>query len=135
MLVMSIGVAGSYDPARTEASVEGVAVAPEPSPVWSPVIECMLSAGRTLILADFDMRLLKAGQPLQPSAPPVPLQCPPPGQVPDAVWSAVTNVAPGTADINWDADCGEVDITSAFFRDREPLLLLPAAFVLGGRFR
>ena len=29
-----------------------------------------------------DTRLLKAGQPLHPSAPPVPLQCPPPGHEP-----------------------------------------------------
>lgn len=36
----------------------------------------------TLRLAALDTRLLKAGHPLQPSAPPVPLQRPPPGHVP-----------------------------------------------------
>lgn len=34
--------------------------------------------------------LLKAGHPLHPSAPPVPLHLPPPGQVPEATWSAAT---------------------------------------------
>jgi hypothetical protein len=47
-----------------------------------------------LRLALFDIRLLYAGQPLQPSAPPVPLHFPPPGHVPDEVWSSVTYVAP-----------------------------------------
>lgn len=36
----------------------------------------------------FETRLLKAGQPLQPSAPPVPLQCPPPGHEPVGIWFA-----------------------------------------------
>lgn len=33
----------------------------------------------------FDTLLLKAGQPLHPSAPPVPLHLPPPGQEPTGV--------------------------------------------------
>ena len=48
-----------------------------------------------LRLALLDMRLLYAGQPLHPSAPPVPLHFPPPGHVPDEVWSSATYVAPG----------------------------------------
>ena len=50
----------------------------------------------TLRFALFDRRLLKAGQPWQPSAPPVPLHRPPPGHVPVGVCSAETYVAPGT---------------------------------------
>lgn len=42
---------------------------------------------------DFEMRLLKAGHPLQPDWPPVPLHRPPPGQVPDEVRSVGTNAA------------------------------------------
>jgi hypothetical protein len=44
-------------------------------------------------LAIFETLLLKAGQPLQPSAPPVPLHRPPPGHEPVGVWSAATYVA------------------------------------------
>lgn len=40
--------------------------------------------------AVFETLLLKAGQPLQPAAPPVPLQRPPPGQEPDGARSAAT---------------------------------------------
>jgi hypothetical protein len=40
------------------------------------------------IVGFFATRLLKAGQPLQPSAPPVPSHLPPPGQVPFGIWSA-----------------------------------------------
>lgn len=47
-------------------------------------------------MLSFETRLLYAGQPLQPSAPPVPLQRPPPGHVPDGVFSAATYVAPAT---------------------------------------
>lgn len=36
-------------------------------------------------LAVLDTRLLKAGQPLQPCWPPVPLHLPPPGHVPAAI--------------------------------------------------
>lgn len=43
----------------------------------------------------FETRLLYAGQPLHPSAPPVPLHLPPPGHVPVGIWSAATYVAPG----------------------------------------
>lgn len=39
----------------------------------------------TLRLALLETRLLYAGQPLQPSAPPVPLHLPPPGHDPDGV--------------------------------------------------
>jgi hypothetical protein len=49
----------------------------------------------TLRLALLETRLLYAGQPLHPSAPPVPLHLPPPGQDPDAVWSAATYFATG----------------------------------------
>lgn len=35
-----------------------------------------------LLVANFDTRLLKAGQPLHPSPPPAPLQLPPPGHEP-----------------------------------------------------
>lgn len=40
-----------------------------------------------------ETRLLNAGQPLHPSAPPVPLQCPPPGHEPVGIWLADTYVA------------------------------------------
>jgi hypothetical protein len=40
----------------------------------------------------FDIRLLNAGQPLHPSAPPVPLQCPPPGHEPFGIAPADTYV-------------------------------------------
>lgn len=43
-----------------------------------------------LKLADLETRLLYAGQPPHPSAPPVPLHFPPPGQLPDGVGSAAT---------------------------------------------
>ena len=52
----------------------------------------------------FETRLLKAGQPLHPSAPPVPLQCPPPGHEPAGIWFADMYVdlpfcaAPSTVD-------------------------------------
>jgi hypothetical protein len=49
----------------------------------------------TLRLALLETRLLYAGQPLHPSAPPVPLHLPPPGQDPEAVWSAATYFATG----------------------------------------
>lgn len=49
----------------------------------------------TLKLALLETLLLYAGQPLHPSAPPVPLHLPPPGQDPDAVWSAATYLATG----------------------------------------
>lgn len=58
------------------------------SPPWHPPCLCSMLS--------FETRLLYAGQPLQPSAPPVPLQRPPPGQVPDGVFSAATYVAPAT---------------------------------------
>lgn len=51
-----------------------------------------------------DTRLLYAGQPLQPSAPPVPLQRPPPGQVPVGVCSADTYVAPMILGVGLDPD-------------------------------
>lgn len=41
----------------------------------------------------FETRLFNAGQPLHPSAPPVPLQCPPPGHEPVGIWFAETYVA------------------------------------------
>lgn len=44
----------------------------------------------TLTCVLLDTRLLNAGHPLQPSAPPVPLQRPPPGHVPVGVCSAET---------------------------------------------
>lgn len=49
-------------------------------------------------LALFDILLLNAGQPLQPSAPPVPLHFPPPGHVPEGVWSVTTHVPPEEPD-------------------------------------
>ena len=56
----------------------------QPDP-WPFVLSCAL----------FDSRLLKAGQPLHPSAPPVPLHRPPPGHVPFGACSAAIYVAPG----------------------------------------
>ncbi len=53
----------------------------------------LITAGGVDIMATcvvFETRLLNAGQPLQPSAPPVPLQWPPPGQEPVASWPADT---------------------------------------------
>lgn len=41
----------------------------------------------------FETRLFNAGQPLHPSAPPVPLHCPPPGHEPVGIWFADTYVA------------------------------------------
>lgn len=49
----------------------------------------------------FEMRLLNAGQPLHPAWPPVPLHRPPPGQVPDDVWSVGTD---GAGDLPFKAD-------------------------------
>lgn len=91
-VVMSIGAAGSEDSALPDSGLGVPAAEPQP----------MCSAGEslwvTLMLALLDIRLLYAGQPLQPSAPPVPLQWPPPGHVPELAWSAATYVAPGVAD-------------------------------------
>jgi hypothetical protein len=71
----------------------------------------------TLILALFDTLLLYAGHPLQPSAPPVPLQRPPPGQLPEGVWSSVTYVAPGTL-----GSKGALFLVNDFFGIRSRLL-------------
>ena len=80
----------------------------------------------TLTLALFANRLLYAGQPLHPSAPPVPLQRPPPGQVPADIWSAVTKVAPAVLPRGCPQALG--DVVSGFdFR--------PLASAFGGRFR
>lgn len=50
--------------------------------------------GRMMVtFAAFETRLLKAGQPPHPDAPPVPLHFPPPGHEPPDVWSAATYVA------------------------------------------
>lgn len=49
----------------------------------------------TLRLALLETRLLYAGQPPHPSAPPVPLHRPPPGHEPDGVGSAATYLAAG----------------------------------------
>ena len=46
----------------------------------------------TMTCVVLETRLLNAGQPLQPSAPPVPLQCPPPGHEPEGIWFAGTYV-------------------------------------------
>ncbi len=83
---ISIGAAGSSAP----LSAWGFAGEAEP---WH---FCMFR------LALFEMRLLYAGQPLHPSAPPVPLHLPPPGHDPVGVWSAATYVAPGVFG-NWGA--------------------------------
>lgn len=69
------------------------------------------------MLALFATLLLYAGQPLQPSAPPVPLQRPPPGHVPDGVQSSVTYVAPGTFGNN-----GALLLANDFFGMRSRLL-------------
>lgn len=82
---------------------------------------------RTLRLALLATRLLYAGQPLQPSAPPVPLHRPPPGQVPFGVWSAATYLAPAAC---WTA-CG-----LASLGDVEPVADCdPLGTIVGGRFR
>jgi hypothetical protein len=74
----------------------------------------------------FATLLLKAGQPLQPSAPPVPLHLPPPGQLPVGVWSAATYVAPAVGcDITPQVE-GDVRCSTEFE---------PAGAVIGGRLR
>lgn len=69
------------------------------------------------MLALFATLLLYAGQPLHPSAPPVPLQRPPPGQVPDGEQSSVTYVAPGTF-----GNSGVLFLAKDFFGMRSRLL-------------
>ena len=71
---MSIGAA------RSSAVPSGCGLAVD-DPLWH---------FSTFRLAVFEMRLLYAGQPLHPSAPPVPLHLPPPGHDPVGVWSAAT---------------------------------------------
>lgn len=56
------------------------------------------------------MRLLKAGHPWQPSAPPVPLQRPPPGHVPFGIWEADMYAAPGVLGAVFEPD-GDVPFT------------------------
>lgn len=65
--------------------------------------DCLLS-WETEKCALFETRLLNAGQPLHPSAPPVPLHFPPPGQDPFDVWSAATYVAPAAV---WELGCAD----------------------------
>lgn len=60
------------------------------SPGWHD-IRC--PAGAMEMFADFETRLLNAGQPPQPEAPPVPLHFPPPGQEPPEVLVSATYVA------------------------------------------
>jgi hypothetical protein len=79
------------------------------------------------MLALFATLLLYAGQPLQPSAPPVPLQRPPPGHVPEGVWSSVTYVAPGTF-----GNSGALALANDFFGIRSRLLTW-GRIKLGGR--
>lgn len=80
----------------------------------------------TFKLALFAILLLYAGQPLHPSAPPVPLHRPPPGQLPLGVCSAVTYVAPLTLDEpDW----------APFPADLSAALGVPLATILRGRFR
>jgi hypothetical protein len=75
----------------------------------------------------FATRLLYAGQPLHPSAPPVPLHRPPPGQDPVGIWSAATYVAPATFPvIDWAQGFG--DVFSGDF-------LGTVDTVVGGRFK
>lgn len=66
-----------------------------------------------LKLALFETRLLYAGHPLHPSAPPVPLHLPPPGHDPVGVWSAATYVAPtvaGTAELDFGENLADDDL-------------------------
>lgn len=83
------------------------------------------------MLALFATLLLYAGQPLQPSAPPVPLQRPPPGHVPEGVQSSVTYVAPGTFGNN-----GALLLANDFFGMRSRLLCCGRIKLTGrGAFR
>jgi len=52
-------------------------------------------AAAALNAALLDTRLLKAGHPLQPACPPVPLQIPPPGHEPACTCAAGIYWAPG----------------------------------------
>lgn len=73
-------------------------------------------------------RLLYAGHPLQPSAPPVPLQRPPPGHEPlvlcsaaiyvavDGVYCAGEKVGDACCDVSCEVRCGEIEVVGARFR-------------------
>lgn len=73
------------------------------------------------------MRLLYAGHPLHPSAPPVPLQRPPPGHVPFGMWSAATYFAPAVLGTTCELGAAGEDLSE--FDDG------PFGTVVGGRFR
>lgn len=73
----------------------GSSTPPSPAaPPAAPALEALFWFWSTLRLALLAIRLLYAGHPLHPSAPPVPLQRPPPGHVPFGVRSAATYFAP-----------------------------------------
>lgn len=72
---------GGVDGLGLVSSCDVSATAESSFPV-SSLLARLAGKCETLICVVFETRLLNAGQPLQPSAPPVPLQCPPPGQEP-----------------------------------------------------